>query len=73
MNLSTLKAEQGKLYLSAGENKLSQRLQNMGFSDGMQVIGLWENPGKTLCAFQMHNSIIALRTEDLPKIPVTLK
>ena len=68
MVLSALKTGRRAICLPPGGNTLVQRLLNMGFADGMAIERLYENPGNTLTAFRIQDSIIALRRGDLEKI-----
>ncbi|GEM_PF-5982439 len=70
MVLSDLKTGRAVICLPPDGNKLSRRLLDMGFSDGMPVERLCRNPGGTLWAFRIQDSIIALRQDELKQIKI---
>ena len=70
MTLYDLNGKSCTLCLTDVKTPLSIRLLAMGFFDGMSITPLCVNPGNTLVAFRVQNSIIALRRQDLAQIKI---
>lgn len=71
MRMSELRPGQRAVLAAMGQGSpVLERLRHMGFSDGAQVELVHVNFGKTLAAFIIDDSIIALRPEDCRRIEV---
>lgn len=71
MVLKELRVGTAELCLPAdGGSGLCRRLLDMGFADGMPVERLYTNPGGTLAAFRIQDSMVALRQADLDQIQI---